>query len=68
MNYTGLPLENLKKHKMYSSFRYNIQDADFANMQLISKYIKGVKFLLCVIDTYGKCARVVLLKDKKNRY
>ena len=34
-------------------------------MQLISKFNKGFKFLLCVIDIYSKYAWVVLLKDKK---
>ena len=34
-------------------------------MQLISKFNKGVKFLLCVIDIYSEYARVVPLKDKK---
>ena len=34
-------------------------------MQLISKFNKGSKFLLCVIDIYSKCVWVVPLKDKK---
>ena len=34
-------------------------------MQLISKFNKGFKFLLCVIDTYSKYAWVIPLKDKK---
>ena len=34
-------------------------------MQLISKFNKGFKFLLCVIDIYCKGAWVVPLKDKK---
>ena len=34
-------------------------------MQLISKFNKGFKFLLCVIDTYCKHVCVFLLKDKK---
>ena len=34
-------------------------------MQLISKFNKGFKFLLCVIDIYSKFAWVVPLKDKK---
>ena len=34
-------------------------------MQLISKYKKGVRFLLCVIDIFRKYAWVVPLKDKK---
>ena len=34
-------------------------------MQLISKFNKGFRFLLCVIDIFSKCAWVVPLKDKK---
>ena len=34
-------------------------------MQLISKFNKGIRFLLCVIDIYCKYAWVVPLKDKK---
>ena len=36
-----------------------------ANIQLISKYNKGIRYLLCVIDLFGKYAWVVLLKNKK---
>ena len=34
-------------------------------MQLISKFNKGFKFLLCVTDIFSKYAWVVLLKNKK---
>ena len=34
-------------------------------MLLISKFNKGFRFLLCVIDIYSKYAWVILLKDKK---
>ena len=34
-------------------------------MQLISKFNKGFRFLICVIDIYSKYAWVVPLKDKK---
>ena len=40
--------------------------ADLADMQLISKYNKRVRFLLCIIDTCSKYAWVVFLKDKKD--
>ena len=39
---------------------------DLTDMQLISKFNKGFKFLLCVIDIYSKYAWVVPLKDKKD--
>ena len=34
-------------------------------MQLLSKYNKGIRFLLCVIDNFSKYSWVVPLKDKK---
>ena len=34
-------------------------------MQLISKFKKGFRFLLCVIDNFSKYVWVVLLKYKK---
>ena len=50
---------------MYPSFKDNIWDADLADMQLKSKYNKGIRYLLCVIDIFSKYAWVVPLKDKK---
>ena len=54
-----------EKRKVYSSFRHNIWGADLADMQLISKFNKGFRFLLCVIDVFSKYAWVIPLKDKK---
>ena len=34
-------------------------------MQLISKFNKGFRFLLCVIDIFSKYAWVAPLKDQK---
>ena len=34
-------------------------------MQLMCKYNKGIRYLLCVIDIFSKHALVVPLKDKK---
>ena len=34
-------------------------------MQLISKFNKRIRFLVCVIDIYSKYASVIPLKDKK---
>ena len=39
--------------------------ADLADIQLISKFNKGFRFLLSVIDIYSKYAWVVPLNDKK---
>ena len=54
-----------KKRKVYSAFKDNIWGADLADMQLLSKYNKGIRFLLCVVDIFSKYAWVVPLKDKK---
>ena len=50
---------------MYSSFKGNIWGVDLADMQLISKHNKGIRYVLCVIDLFSKYAWVVPLKDKK---
>ena len=34
-------------------------------MQVLSKFNKGFRFLLCVIDIFSKYAWVIPLKDKK---
>ena len=34
-------------------------------MQLLSKFNKGICFLLCVIDIFSKYAWIILLKGKK---
>ena len=39
--------------------------ADLADIQLTSKFNKGFRFLLCVIDIFSKYAWVIPLKDKK---
>ena len=54
-------IRKLKKRKVYSSF----WGVGLADMQLLGKYNKGYRFLLCVIDIYSKYAWVVPLKDKK---
>ena len=58
-------IRKFKKRKVYSSFKDNIWGVDFADMQLISKYNKGIRYLLCVIDLFSKYAFVVPLKYKK---
>ena len=55
----------MKKKTVYSGFKDNIWGTDFADMHLISKFNKGFRFLLCVIDIFSKYALLVPLKDKK---
>ena len=45
-------IKKSKRRKVYSSFRDNIWGVDFADMQSLSKYNKGIKYLLCVIDLF----------------
>ena len=47
-------IRKFEKRKVYSAFKDNILDADSADMQLLSKYNKGIRFLLCVIDIFSK--------------
>ena len=54
-----------KKNKVCSRFKDNIWGADLADMQLISKFNKRFRILLCVIDIFNKYAWIVPLKDKK---
>ena len=58
-------IRKFKKRKVYSGFKDNIWGADLADMQLISKFNKRFRFLLCVIYVFSKYAWVVPLKDKK---
>ena len=47
-------IRNFEKITVYSGFKDHIQGAYLADMQLISKYNKGLRFLLCVIDILSK--------------
>ena len=58
-------IRKFEKRKVYSTFKDSIWGVDLADMQLLSKYNKGIRFLLCVIDIFSKYAWVVPLKDKK---
>ena len=58
-NYTNQLLE-IKKKTIFSRFKNNIWGADLADMQLISKFNKEFRFLLCVIDIFSKYVWVVL--------
>ena len=58
-------IRKFKKRKTYFSYKNNIWCTNLADMQLISKYNKGIKYLLCVIDGFSKYACVAPSKDKK---
>ena len=58
-------IKKFKKRKVHSNFIGNIWGADLADMQLISKFNKAFRFLLCVIDIFSKYKGVIPLKDKK---
>ena len=58
-------IKNFKRRKVYSSFKDNIRRVHLADMQLVSKYNKGIRYLLCVIDLFSRYAWVTPLKNKK---
>ena len=43
----------------------NIWGVDLADMQSLSRYNKGFKYLLCAVGLFSKYARVIPIKDKK---
>ena len=49
-------IKKFEKRKVQSPFRDNIWGADLADMQLISKFNKGISFLLSVVDIFSKYA------------
>ena len=58
-------IRKLKKNEFILGFKDNNWGADLADMYLISKFNKGCRFLLCVIDIFSIYAWIVPLKDKK---
>ena len=58
-------IRKCNERKVQLPFIDNIWDTDLPDMQRISKFNKGFRFLLCVIDIYSKNAWVISLKDKK---
>ena len=58
-------IRKFTKIKVFSSFKGNNWGVDLVDMQLIRKYNKGIRYLLCTIDLFSKYAFVVPLKDKK---
>ena len=68
MNFINQLLENLNEEE----FAFHLQaifrgggGVDLADMQLISKYNKGIRYVLCAIDVFSKYVWVVPIKDKK---
>ena len=59
-------MKNLKNKKHNSSLIDKIWGVDLEIMQLISKFNKGFRFLLCIIDIYSKNVWFVSLKCKKS--
>ena len=57
-------IRKFKKEQFIQDLKI-IWSANLADMQLISKFNKGFRFLLCVIDIFSKYAWVLSLKDKK---
>ena len=57
-------INKFKKRKVYSSLIDNIWGADLADMELISKINKGIRFTVSVIGIFSKYAWVIPLKDK----
>ena len=58
-------LGKFEKRKVHSTFIDNIWGAYLADMLLISKFIKGIPFLLHVVDIYSNYAWFIPLKDKQ---
>ena len=64
MNFINQLLERSKK-KCILLLRTIFWGVDLADIQLISKHKKGIRYLLCVIDFLSKYSWAVPLKDKK---
>ena len=58
-------IRKFEKRKVNSPFIDNISGTDLADIQLISRFNNGFRFLLCVIDIYSRYTRVIPLKDDK---
>ena len=58
-------IKKFKKRKICSSFKDNIWGVDLADVQSMSKFNKGIKYLLCAIDLFSKHAWVIPFEDKK---
>ena len=52
-------IRNFKRRKVYSTFKDNIWGVDLADMTIITKFNKGIKYLLCVIDLFSRYSWVI---------
>ena len=62
-NYPNQLLENLKIEKLILDLKIIFGGSDLADMQLISKFNKRFRFLLCVIDIFSKYKKGVSIVD-----
>ena len=53
------------KREVYLYFRDNVWGVGLADMQSLSKYDKGIKYLLCAINLFSKYAWVIPIKGKR---
>ena len=60
MNTIRVKNKEFNKRKLHSPFTDNISGADLADRQMVSKFNKGFRFLLRVIDIYSKYAGLLL--------
>ena len=58
-------LKKIKKRRPYSISKVNIWHADLANMQLISKFGKGIRFLLVLLIVLVNMHAFMLKKIKR---
>ena len=58
-------LWKFEKRKRHSNFTDNVWGVDLPDMKLLSKFNKGICFLLCVIHIFSKYGWVVPLKNQK---
>ena len=58
-------IRKFEKRKVYSSFKDNIWGADLTYSQLLSKFNKVFRFLLCIIDIIVNIRGLLLSRTKR---
>ena len=58
-------IKKIEKRKVHSSFMDNICGTDLVDMQPLSKFDKGIRFLLSVVHIFSEYAWVIPLKYEK---